>query len=303
MPPRPLAPAIAPAIALALALALSLAAPPGAPAQPAGDASLARIEREVRDITLRLSHVADQRARLESFEGELSAHVDALKTRPAGVVRNAQLQEALKRLRTVLASKRELVQRQRILQTTLGTRKVTLLKAARREAAAHLARGRELVLMGDDDTARKAFAEAYDLLIVGEDNPNPSPSPVDTNRLPLPMDDFPLHGDETPEELREVAQVLRDSGEKARWMATSLEADLGRLQAERATLARLVSWVAAPPPSTTDIRARLKNHIGRLTRHIDLLHTHFAGLMARATELEDRADTEEAALLSDGQAP
>ncbi len=297
----------APAIRLVLAaccLWAAVAAGPVAAAPQPGSrehrAMLAQMEKDVRGITVRMGQIAHHLDELNEADLSLSALVAELKNRPPGMMRDAQLQGALKDLRSTLAAKRALTQRQRILRTTLGTRRVGLARAARREAVLLMGEGELMVHHGDDIAAWSRFAEAFDYLTMGNTPPanptGPTMLPAHPTTLPI-SEEVTLKGTETPDELREIAQILRDEGEKAKWRALALQRDLARLLDERKTVVTIRARIPLPGAGDEAL-ANIDRHINDLNRHITHLHSRFAAQVGRAGVLEERARQEEIALLA-----
>ncbi len=290
------------ALGCLLAAGLMLPSPPVSMAEPIpGSPShrhmLATLELELRDITVRLGQVANRMDELSSAEAALSALVTELKQRPPGMMRDAQLQDALQRFRTVLAARRSMGQRRRILITTLKTRQVALSHAARKEANLLIIQGERLVHHGDDLEAWERFAEAFDYLTMGNHPPSVATTlPVHPTTLQT-AESFPLDGTETPDELIEIAQILRDAGEKAKWHSLALQRDLARLVAERKTVVKIRSRVPWHT-SEDDALVRIDRHILDLQRYIVRLRERFAAQVGRAGVLEARARLEETVLLN-----
>ena len=213
-------------------------------------------------------------------------------------MRDAQLQSALKELRAALATRRGLIQRQRILATTWETRQVTLSKRSREEAALLMGQSESLLRQGRGDEARELFANAFDYLTMSGPPTRKAAVPTHPSALKAPPPFLTPTGDEAPDELRDIAQILRDSGEKSKWTASALQVDLNQLMRERDTLTTLLERVPFHPPTGDTLQAALDDHISQLSHHIDYLRSHFAGALKHATALEKQASLEEEALFA-----
>jgi hypothetical protein len=295
-----------PAIALAGVLAASLAALPApAAAQAAPDpgdpaarrAEVTALNREVANISGRIAELETKAGALADYEATLAKRVDKLKRESPGVMRDAQLRDALKELRRVLASQRNLENVRRILNTTLRTRQVALVEKADAEADRLLARGEALVRAGKDDDASARFGAAIDLLMLG----NSAKPREDARRraVPEPTGQLSLNGHETPDEMREMGLLLRDGADKFRWNAAVRADELDRLQVERKNLKALLDLVPAPSEAATRALAELSARIGWVSGEIDRLHRNQGMFLVRAALVEREADLEERSMMAE----
>lgn len=282
------------------------AAPPAAaPAAPAIEADLAArrsevtaLSREVADLTRHIAENRKRAAELTEYGGTLAERVRRLKKSPSGVVRDAQLKDDLKELRRVLATLRNMSHVQRILETTLSTRQVALARKAETEASRLLDRGEEAVRAGRDDDAGREFRAALAMLRLGSGARIGARPPV-REPVPEPTGRFALSGHETPDEMRELALLLRDGADKIKWNGALLVEVLGRLRAERETLEDLRALETPRDGPAEGALAELDGHIGQVTAELERLRRLLGGFLARANILEQQADREEVAMLQE----
>lgn len=290
-----------------LAGALLAALPAAAPAQSAaqGDAEAAArraevtaLNRDVAEITRRIAQVRAKVAELGDYEATLSRQVDALKRESPGVMRDAQLKDALRELRRVLATQRNLENVGGILTTTLRTRQVALAEKADAEADRLLGRGETLVRAGRDEEAAARFEAAIDLLMLGG-SARPGEDSAQPRAVPEPTGQFSLNGHETPDEMRALGLILRDGADKFRWNAAVHATELERLRVEQKNLAALLAL--APGLSEAGVRARaeLAARIEWVRGEIERLHRNQGLFLARAALVEREADREEGSMLSE----
>lgn len=257
------------------------------------------LEREVKTLAGRIAQLGRQRQELSRYEELLSTQVEKLKAKPPGVVRDAQLKTALKDLRSILASMRNLDHLERILRTTLKTRQVALAQATESEAQALIQEGERAVRADDYKTGQARFAMAMDyLLIRGVARPGQAPPTryLET-RLAIP-EDIVLTGDEPPDELLEIAQILQDTSEKIRIAGQSLTRELSYLREEQATLETLLAIQSPGTAEGAETLRRLIARAGRVEGRLNYLKRQFTRHLAQAAELEARARREESALLA-----
>lgn len=278
-----------------------LSGPSPAPAQTQTEmlsTEVTALDTEVAAITERLAQVGRQRQELSHHEELLSAQVEKLKGKPSGVVRDTQLKTALKDLRAILANMRNLAHLERILRTTLQTRQVALIKATEREAKALIRAGGKSIRAGDYKIGRDRFAMAMDyLLINGTAGPPRVHRQYPKNRLVI-QDDIVLTGDETPDELLEIAQIMQDTSEKIRITGQSLTRELTQLRQEQATLEALLAIQPAGTAAGAEALRRLIAQVGRVEGRVIYLQRQFTRHLARAAALEAQARREESALLA-----
>lgn len=292
----------------ALLLAGMLVAWPGAaPAQSAPDGdgpaaarrdAVTAMNREVTEITRRMAQLEAKAAELADYEGTLSKRVDALKRASPGVMRDAQLKDALKELRRVLANRRNLANVRGILNTTLRTRQVALADLADTEADRLLARGESLVRAGKDGEAAARFEAAIDLLMLGG-SARPRDDAARPRAVPEPTGRFALNGHETPDEMRELGLILRDGADKFRWNAAVRTAELERLQVERRNLTALLALAPTPSEAGERARAELSARIDWVRGEIERLRGNQGLFLARAALVEREADREEGSMLAE----
>ncbi len=256
------------------------------------------LDTEVAAITERLAQVGRQRQELSRHEDLLSAQVEKLKGKTSGVVRDTQLKTALKDLRAILANVRNLAHLERILRTTLQTRQVALIKATEREAKALIRAGKKSIRAGDYKIGRDRFAMAMDyLLIKGTVRPPQAHLQYPKDRLAI-QDDIVLTGDETPDELLEIAQIMQDTSEKIRITGQSLTRELTNLRQEQATLEALLAIQSAGTAAGAEALRRLIARAGRVEGRVIYLQRQFTRHLARAAALEAQSRREESALLA-----
>lgn len=303
-------------LALAVLAALLAALPVSAPAQaaPGADgtaaarrAEVAALNREVTEITRRMAQLDAKEAELADYEATLAKQVNALKRNAPGVMRDAQLKDALRELRRVLANQRNLENVRAILNTTLRTRQVALAGKADAEADRLLARGEAAVRTGHDGQAATRFEGALDLLMLGH-AARPREGTARPRAVPEPTGEFPLTGHETPDEMRELGLILRDGADKLRWNSVVLSGELERLRVEQGNLTALLALAPAPSEAGTRSQTELAERIGWTTGEIERLRSKQALFLVRAALVEREADREEQGMLTEiasrhGEAP
>jgi chromosome segregation ATPase len=300
-------PALRAAALAALAVVLLAAAPAPAraanAADPDGDAAARRAEvaalnREVTEITRRIAQVDAKAAEMADYESTLAKQVDALKRAAPGVMRDAQLKDALKELRRVLAGQRNLENVAGILNTTLRTRQVALAGKADAEADRLLAQGEAAVRAGRDARAAAHFESALDLLMLGN-AARPKSDAARPRAVPEPTGRFSLTGHETPDEMRELGLILRDGADKLRWNALVLSGELERLQVEQRNLKALLALAPAPSQTGTRSLDELSRRIAWVSGEIQRLRNSQTSFLARAALVEREAGREEQGMLDE----
>lgn len=290
-------------LAAALAMVLGLAGPPPAAAgsapvtlpEPRLAPDVEALRGEVRDIAARISQIDAQLATVVREADRLAREVERLKRTPSGVMRDTQLQASLRSLSGVLVAKRSVEQKRRALQTRLLTLQVSLFRTTRAVAARQMRAAEQAVAERRDDVAAQHFAAAFDHLALREIRPaREAPRP---QMRPAPPPPPRLTGKETPDEIREVAQILRDSGERIKWNGALLEQDLLRLRGERETLNTLLTIGTPPSRGGSAALAGITERIGLLERQHRQMKGIFKAYMTQAARLEARAAREESELL------
>lgn len=297
-----------PALGLVLALLAPLAVAPVPPARAQGSdtrARIAELEKELAALTERMTQMEIDESRLAAREAELEKRVDALKQAPPGVVRDAELQTALRELRSVLAQVRNMNGVEDILVTTLRTRQVDLMRTTAREATRLIQRGEQEVHAGDDDEAMHDFSRAFTYLargqgsrarnLMGHQQPQ-------TGRLTIP-EPIPVTGRESPDELREMALILRDAATKLKSNARVAGEELARFSEERGVLLTLQRADTAASPSMQMVLRFLNLRIAELEKELAAIRNGLSSNLAAATVLERRARQYEAVLLGEPQGP
>jgi len=295
-----------PRLALALAtLALLPVVPMGAGPARAQEAAPEPTPAQV--IGQRYQDVLDAARRLEQNDEalrknrengtRLARRVEALKKSPSGVMRDAQLQDALKDLRGAIAEERRLRGVAASLAIGLRIQRLNLARESGADADRLMAMGESLVLAGDLETARHRFEAAYDDLTL------PVEVPRQTTQMPAekaaPNVDLRPRGDESPDELRTLALILRDAANRSAYNAELWSGVLRRLRAERGTVAGLLDLAPPPSEARADVLARLDAHLKEVQGEIGARRLAQVRLLGEAAVLERRAAGEEYAMLKD----
>jgi len=151
---------------------------------------------------------------------------------------------------------------------------------------------------GRDDDAGREFRAALAMLRLGSGARIGARPPV-REPVPEPTGRFALSGHETPDEMRELALLLRDGADKIKWNGALLVEVLGRLRAERETLEDLRALETPRDGPAEGALAELDGHIGQVTAELERLRRLLGGFLARANILEQQADREEVAMLQE----
>jgi len=257
---------------------------------------IGNLNREVRDLTVRIDQLQKQRTILDQEEGRLARKVAELKQSPSGMMRDAQLKATLKNMRAVLAKRRNVVGLERIIQTTLKTRQLALAGAAGKEAKRLMAQGERAVRAEDLEQALDRYARAFDYLALSRKPADHAPVPAPVRITGETEPDLPVRGNETPDELREIAQILRDNGEKVKRRASSHGKELSRLRLERETLTTLLATSAPSGLTGADALERIDRRIAELDRETRRLYGELVKFVGRAGNLEQQARREEIVL-------
>jgi hypothetical protein len=171
-----------------------------APARADVWADLGNDQRAVRELEAARADVHARKAALERDSQRLAADIERLKAEPAGVRRDARLQEALATQKAKSDELERVVSEQRgRLSLLAGARRKLIADCDRALAQPQLADARRL------EVARLRTAQAAALA-----------SPDTTEAQPIGVAraaDNPLDG---PRELQDKADLLRDSGDKLR---------------------------------------------------------------------------------------
>ncbi|MDH4229208.1 MAG: hypothetical protein OEW11_05590 [Nitrospirota bacterium] len=277
-----------------------------APAQepePPGSAVIAALEREVAILSERMTQTEIRESRLASDEVTLSSRVEMLKQAPRSVVRDAELQSALRSLRGVLAEIRNLDNLENILVTTLRTRQVALRQAATAEAERLIRTGQREVRGGNDTDGMQHFAAAFSYLQRGQGGRarNLMGHERDIIQRTTVPEAIPATGRESPDELRALAVILRDSAEKLKLNANATMEELSQLEAERNTVQALQALDGARPSATgLRVQNRLDRRIGELTQELAGIRGELSGRLAQANAMEWQATQYETILLREG---
>ncbi|MDH5525801.1 MAG: hypothetical protein OEY97_00660 [Nitrospirota bacterium] len=291
------------AILLATLLAtVAVAMAPAHAQEGSAHALIEELEREVAELNARMTQVEIQESRLAAREASLEARVEALKKASPGVVRDAELQTALRDLRAALAEARNINNVEDILVTTLRTRQVALVQVSTREADRLLKRGEQAVRAGDDQSAMRDFALAFTYLRRGQGpkatsllGHGPTTTPA---RLTISTE-IPVTGRESPDEMRELAVILRDAAEKLKDNARTAGEELARFRDERDILRTLQQTDTGPSPSVDMVLAFLEARIESLRTELKVIRQGLSTRLAAATVLERQAAQYEAVLLNE----
>jgi hypothetical protein len=290
-----------PRLALAAAVILLAAAPGPAGSREAPDetspAVIGRHYEEVLNVARELERNNDALRRNRDNGTRLARRVEVLKKSPAGVMRDAQLQDALRSLRGAIAEERRLRDVAASLGIGLRTQRLALAQEAG-TAADHLTgEGRDLVRSGDLEGARRNFEAAYDLLTLPVEVPRETaPMPAEK---PDPKVDVRPKGDESPDELRALALILRDGADRSAYNAQLWAGLLRRLRAERANLAALLDLTPPATAARTEVRDRLDARLDEVEGEIVARRRAQGRLLAEAAFLERQAGLNELAMLKD----
>ncbi|MFQ5508626.1 MAG: hypothetical protein ACE5FN_04720 [Leptospirillia bacterium] len=256
------------------------------------------LSRETQEIRQNLEQAQDKLRQLVDREAQLAEQVKDLKRAAAGVVRDAQLQDALKNLHRVVTLRRNLDQVRKILATTLKTRQVSLTQAANRYARSLMEKGEAATHAGDHEAAMAHFTEAFGYLIMVTPE---DPAKAGKTRPLLPSrPEMTFSGNETPDELRVAAQIVRDISDRVRWNGTAQAGELVRLQTERDTLETLIS-AGISGTLVSMAQEKLDARIAYVSAEVTRLRGLLAAYLHQAAGLEARADREETELLSMGE--
>lgn len=298
------------AVTAALAVLAVLALWGGAPARAqealpdgAGPSLIDAHYQEVLGIGHQLDQTNASLRRNRERGTRLAQKVETLKKSPSGVMRDVQLQDALKDLRGAIAEERRLKGVGASLSISLRTQRLELAREAGAVADRLLVEGEGLVRDDDLEAARHRFEAAFDLLTLPVEAPREVP--VMPAEKAGPDVTLRPRGDETPDELRALALILRDGADRAAYNAQLWNGWLLRLRAERQTLAALLDLAPPISEARADVLARLDTRIGEVDGEIVARRRNQGRLLAEAVFLERRAGLNEFAMLKDaaGHAP
>jgi hypothetical protein len=268
-----------------------------APSDGAGPSAIDARYQQVLDTGHRLERINTELRRNRETGTRLAQRVETLKKSSSGVMRDAQLQDALRDLRGAIAEERSLKAKAATLSIGLGTQRLELARAAGTMADGLMADGDRRVRGNDLEGARHRFESAYDLLTLPVAVP-PDTAPTPAER-PDPNVDVRPRGDETPDELRVLALILRDGAERMAYNAQLWNGLLARLKAERQTVAALLDLAPPPSEARADVLARLDARIEEVQGEIGGRARAQGGLLARAVFLEQTARLNEFTMLKD----
>lgn len=227
----------------------------------------------------------------------LADMVKKLKEKPAGMWRDADLQDALRKLRGAIAEERNLRATAAAATLRLRTKRLLLAREAGKEAEGRMKQGEWLVEADDLESARNRFETAYDLLTLPVEVPREA-EPMPGER-PDPKVDLRPRGDESPEELRVLALILRDGADRAAYNAQLRGRLLVRLRDERATVRHLLDLTPPPSAARADVGLRLDARIREVQGEIGARARAQGGLLAEAVRLEQTADLNEFIMLKE----
>jgi hypothetical protein len=267
----------------------------------AGPSLIDEHHQEVLGIARQLDRTDADLRRNRERGTRLARKVETLKKSPSGVMRDVQLQDALKDLRGAIAEERRLKGVGASLAIGLRTQRLELAREAGAVADRLMAEGENLVRGDDLEAARHRFEAAFDLLTMPVEVPREAP--VMPAEKADPNVDVRPRGDETPDELRVLALILRDGADRAAYNAQLWSGLLSRLRAERRTVAALLDLAPPPSPTRADVLARLETRIGEVEGEITARRRTQGRLLAEAVFLERQAGLKELAMLRNAVAP
>jgi len=287
--------------ALAAALLAALAPAPlvAQEALPdgAGPSAIDARYQEVLGIGHQLDQTTASLRRNRERGTALARKVETLKKSPSGVMRDVQLQDTLKDLRGAIAEERRLKGVAASLTYALRTQRLELAREAGGVADRLMGEGEGMVADDDLEGARHRFEAAFDLLTLPVEAPREAPvMPAEKHD---PKVDVRPHGDETPDELRVLALILRDGADRAAYNAQLWNGVLLRLRAERRTVAALLDLAPPTSEARAEVLARLDMRVTEVEAEIVARRRTQGRLLAEAVFLEQRAGLGEFAMLKD----
>jgi len=295
---------VRPVIRAAIAAAVLCAVLGAGPASPqeavpdgAGPSAIDARYQQVLAIARRLEQTNAALRRNRETGTRLAQQVEALKKSTSGMMRDAQLQDALKDLRGAIAEERRLKGVAANLSIALRTQRLELAREAGNVGDRLMTEGEWLVGAGDLEGARHRFESAYGLLTM------PVEVPREAAAMPAeradPRVDVRPRGAESPDELRALALILRDGADRAAYNAQLWNGLLARLRAERRTVVALLDLGPPPSGARADVRARLDARIQEVQGEIDARAQAQGRLLAEAVYLEQNAALNEFTMLKD----
>lgn len=299
---------------LALAPGLSDTARAAGPEPSEGDRREARIEaitqadQELRGLGVQLDGVSRKVPAARAREERLAAKVEDLKKQPRGVMRDVQLQDALRQLRGAIAEERRLKLIAFTLNSQMRTSRVTLAEDADDEARRLVTAGEEAVKGGDDEAGWRLFEDAFGLLTLArdarlrEETLGARFGPQVVMEKPDRNLNLALRGDETPDEKRELALILEDAADRTRYNAGLWVTVLQRLKAERATVEDLLALGGKPSEARAEVLTRLNTRIDEVRADIARRRSRQVRLLADSAIVARQAAQEERQLMMEAVA-
>ncbi len=266
--------------------------PVTAPAQSTRQ-QMQRVAGEVAQLSERLNQLDTELGRLAKREAELAGQVAKLKRAGSGWMNESKLKKALKDLRTLLAKRRTRRSLEKILRTTLTTRQLTLQKLSSKEARRLMIAANWAANSGDVEQAMELFEQAYDHLQISSGMARKQHSQPRLMTGTASVRDIVIDPQADPDELRELAEILRDNGEQIRALRRQLSTRLAAMQAEQASLIRLLEVVPGGHHPGEPVLTALNHRIDRLRNRIRQYQQQFITAMNQATDLDRTAAQQE----------